>query len=1509
MPDLLDRISSEQIIKEPDALDRIAAEREAQPSLEPKDEYRQIDETVDISDKLGIPIIEVDRAYQDKLATLKGVVGSLISAFPSSTAIPMGMAVSQTKQSDVVLGFMKAVSRIHTEREQQRQMQGIFVATNLSVWQRAKLYLTRPAPPGGWERSDMPFRTLGKLAAVGAAEAVSGLGLTIPDILAQEIFGEPTLGEAVASGLGLERTPKEMRQAEAAKYISSLYTSGVLTRPLIAKLPLRAASRYILSGATQFGTRELVAQEVAKITVGKPIDWSEVGTETLWGTLFGGLEAIGSRVIRWKRYRDFVKARPEFKNFPPKLMKRMDEAAMSVKEGMSLKSWQKVYGKEAKQFLDLMRQNFGAGPTVAYEIIPTEYTKAKNAIVKSYGIGLRQAQASGDVEAVGVLNKLRQNELNTLEKQTNERAIKEVKEEFQAMSKSVTEAPAEPVKPVEAVSVPEKTIYTSVPEEWYAEKDLYDWGKKGLRTRGNRAIQTKTGRARKSFAWRDEFEEIPVRLPKSTMDSIRAKTDEVFKVHTQKGDDYYIVPKQALKEVRAELSPEAFKQRPKPERTPKQKINDAINAMKRSELDNIDIGENILAYSEELGLTENDLSANMKKYIEEFRNEQKSHPIQEELRPGMEQEVQPIEELEEREAIQQEAEAGEIGDFLDGLIEEERPKDLLGRQILRGGVAGKQTEFLDKEQFKTLQERERINAEQDVEGQLEFADSEIESAIGAEEISAERKGFAVVPEFRKVVDSGKHIVDTILTFGEVRRTNPDLYERLMKTFGKRSAAMETAIDKLEKIMPKTLSLDDDVLLATIYEVKGQQPPERLKELYENFARILEENEKLVLEEGILSKTFQERMIEENLARIASLEETLKHPAKSKRVKALIAENEKLKNMRYLPHTQVARNVIEGKINRLPDDKRKAFLDRLSYIYKKRSGKMTLKDYLDLDIIEKKDIRLSRLAAQTLADYERRSAMKMLHDLAKEQGLIQPVSNELREEGWLKSSEVGIVSPELKNKLLHPLYAQALREMAAARSGRGGLRRELFAMVKIGQFIKPTIIYTYNAVQKMFRGMYSLNPKTEAVALRQAFHHVLNRTELYDKLNQDNLFQFPYEVSRGAQEEQLQQWVNQHDPDIDRAIRYAEKITDTAFINSDISKKQFIRGVFMSAHRAIGKITWMGDKVQRTQSYLINRKLGYNHDDAVKLAAQSHGAYSELSKKYKEFMSKYFFVYSFRLLMPIEMAKVLTEPVIRGAYGYAKTGELPPRHKMERWAKAVIGSIVIPVFVDSYMRWRGFEPEKHLGPVAWKYKKTVVVDGKEYEVVVGLNYILNQPVKYWQRLIAYNPIKPETRWMQAAKNVIKWELHPLYRIFFWDISKNRRSFGTGQQVYDTEANSAVQLAQITGYVFGQSFRFIGGVMDAMGEGEMTELERKNQEKVLEETLSGFDRVLFTALGYKYIRLPLDERKAIAAAQLKKEITTRAIVYHRKYEDKKLQQKIDELEAWAKRMQTWIEEEMK
>ena len=183
-----------------------------------------------------------------------------------------------------------------------------------------------------------------------------------------------------------------------------------------------------------------------------------------------------------------------------------------------------------------------------------------------------------------------------------------------------------------------------------------------------------------------------------------------------------------------------------------------------------------------------------------------------------------------------------------------------------------------------------------------------------------------------------------------------------------------------------------------------------------------------------------------------------------------------------------------------------------------------------------------------------------------------------------------------------------------------------------------------------------------------------------------------------------------------------------------------------------------------------------------------------------------------------------------------------------------------------------------------------------------------PVKYWNRITRYNPIDSSNRGVQALKNLAKWEVHPIYRIFGWDIMENRRSFGSGMNVYDTEANAAVQVAQIAKYTIGQSLRFFGQTMDAIGEGEMTDKERAEQEKIYESALNDFDKVLFWALGYKYVRQPLKERQVIMMKALKKELATRAFQYARKYEGEELEKRKEGLKGWAEKSEEWIKNGM-
>jgi len=772
-------------------------------------------------------------------------------------------------------------------------------------------------------------------------------------------------------------------------------------------------------------------------------------------------------------------------------------------------------------------------------------------------------------------------------------------------------------------------------------------------------------------------------------------------------------------------------------------------------------------------------------------------------------------------------------------------------------------------------------------------------------MAKEEKGFIKIPSYQPAVDLYNRVHDWIFTFGEARRTNPELYDKLMKSYGRRNAGIERSVSVVENVVGNKISTKDAVKLSLIYEDKRLSPPKELKPIYDKFNNLLTNLQKREIAEGIFKRPFQERMLEENEAKL----EIAKSKSDYKTMRELSAENTKIKNMRYLPHNVVVQRAIEAKLAKIEGVERKAFLDKLSrvsYQFRIRKGRGFLADYIKSGLLKPEDADIRKLTAEALSGYYYRSSLKSLFDYAKSQELIKPTSEKLKMQGWLNQRQIGIVSPELKNKLIHPLLATSLTEMKTMKQGMsGGIGRRILGMIKIGQFIKPQIIWNYNAVQKYMKGIYGLNPVREAKDLAEAYKAVTNQTELYHKLSESNLYQFPYEVSRTSRDEQIKLMIRKTSEEIPNYVKLLERLTNTSWAKSDID----IKNTLMVAYQALAKATWFGDKVQRTQSYLTLRNFGYPHDEAVKVASHSHGAYSILSEKYKKTLSPITFVYSFRLLMPMEIAKIVTEPV-RGIAEAIFKREKIPKYKAKRWTKSLIAAILIPVLIDSYMKARGFKKEGvHLGSLAWKWKKDVVVDGKKSEIVVGMNYILNMPIKYIQRATYYNPIRPQSRIQQAVSNLIKWEVHPLGRIFFWDLKENRRSFGSGTYVYDANAHWVKQTGQLAGYVFGQSFRFWGGVMDAMGEGNLTTKEKVEQEKIFNENLSNLDRVLFSIFGYKYTRQNLPDRKAIMRRYLEKEWFKRGATINRKYEGERKIKQLRELEKWKARCMGWINNDMR
>jgi len=197
------------------------------------------------------------------------------------------------------------------------------------------------------ERAATPFQSMGKVAAHQGAEVVSGLGLYLPDILANRMTGEEGLAEVVDKMTGFRPTPKDIKAGESAQYISGLITTGGVSRALVGKVVRNHALKTMLGAGIQFGTREAAEQLSDKIVKDEPFDLEGIHFEAGVGTLFGAGEVGLQRLVRFARGLKSTKALATYT--PPKGAKisPQEHAAWARKQARAeIRAAQKAGGKE-----------------------------------------------------------------------------------------------------------------------------------------------------------------------------------------------------------------------------------------------------------------------------------------------------------------------------------------------------------------------------------------------------------------------------------------------------------------------------------------------------------------------------------------------------------------------------------------------------------------------------------------------------------------------------------------------------------------------------------------------------------------------------------------------------------------------------------------------------------------------------------------------------------------------------------------------------------------------------------------------------------------------------------------------------------------------------------------------------------------------------------------------------------------------------------------------------------
>ena len=819
----------------------------------------------------------------------------------------------------------------------------------------------------------------------------------------------------------------------------------------------------------------------------------------------------------------------------------------------------------------------------------------------------------------------------------------------------------------------------------------------------------------------------------------------------------------------------------------------------------------------------------------------------------------------------------------------------------------------------------------DVKSKLELATEQLPDEALVEVVAAEPEptstlsdkqvdegisipSFATAP-FRKVASYGHRMHDWLFTFGRAKRLDRPLFDKLMKAFGERNTGIERAVAEVEQAVGKGGITEADAgVLSDFIRDTSTPLPDRLRKQGKKFFDIF----------GVLRG---------NLDKWGSAKTSIGAPA-------------------------TLRNILSDKRSRLPDlEAIEAFKTEVETFKESFDGEPKLQDYVDAKLLteseagittvrdipfdsgKEEDIRIMTINA--LIDYQKQSTTRSVYDYAVEKGLAIESTPELLAAGWLPAESVGMTNADYKGLVVHPVLGDSLKELQEMQERTGGWVRTLLTSVKLMQFYNPIIVPVYNVMQKAFRGIWSINPITGIKLTAQAVKHVVKKDAKFREYSKLNLYQFPYEMSKGGQQEQVDIMMRRTLADktvFNHMVTMAERVMGVSF-KTPAEKSAVvhdIKKVLQGIYRTLSQATWTADKIQRTQSAMTLERMGYTQEEAANTAAMAHGGYSILSKQYKQAMSPLFFVYSFRILMPLEMSKIALEPAkailtalrdkqvnFRIPKAGSKKRLLNPN--IQRMTKAIIGFYAIPYMVDAYMESRGFEKKgsgfqdipfigKALPPVNWKYSKTVTdfVTGEKKEIIVSYNNIINMPLKAFERLSYFNPIKSQARVLQGAERFLKWEIHPVWRVIGMDIIRNKRSIGSNP-VYDVNADPLVQAAEIGTYMASQVFRIVDVVLNEEQLGSISKREQEQRDRLIKDSTTRLQKaadIVLTIAGRSgaYVSNTKKQRQAIMANQFKRELGKRIAVIGRQYEGEERDKRVKRLKAWAKKAEVWIKEDL-
>lgn len=801
--------------------------------------------------------------------------------------------------------------------------------------------------------------------------------------------------------------------------------------------------------------------------------------------------------------------------------------------------------------------------------------------------------------------------------------------------------------------------------------------------------------------------------------------------------------------------------------------------------------------------------------------------------------------------------------------------------------------------------------------------------------------------------------DFLFKYGMQKRIDPVLFDKMVKTDDEIATRISRAISivnqRIKSVTGKGnyMTLDEAITVSFAIEEKAFPCPENLIPVRDEIVGFFEEIDKTNKAAGIYKMSFLEnkrRDVEYKIRNVgtqirryqADIEDLKNNPQRIMSLRKLFpkitqnsAENRlkweisrleadrdtlvstkgQLDDLRWITHRPLAKIIVDMKTEELTEDQLKPWLEKLrnlSFKYKHREGIIPLREFYEQNLLSKDDLNIVKIAMQVLSEASFKWTMKDLFEFAKDKEYIVPDGPGVPKH-WDKiiASKFMLIAPEYENYRCNPLFQRAMLELKDEMTQKHNLFDYTLAVVKMGQFVKPAIIWKYDLLQMFLGGAYGFKTPLH---LAKAFYEVMKtkitniETPFYKDVNRRNLFQKTYlPVVGGKSETEAIDLASRRLLAMPGVVKFLEGITDMKMSWSNAHR------VVTAAMRALGNFTWTGDEIIRLATVMDYETLGMTREEAVKEAVAWSGAYAEFSIKSKRIFSRIFFVYAFRFLMPRQMFRLIKAPVdiALNEISGGKYGTKYTKAKKIVIGKGIAAMIFMFAAIEYYFKQKGFsdepeEAESNSAILGYSWvKKVKTPSGETKQVVVRLDLIYNQPIKWLARLMYNDPTKETLPEIQGFLKWAQWEIHPFYRILL-DLRNNRASYGR-KPIYNPNltgtAGKMKQILQATDYFITESFKILKGpsafTKDFFGVGfnESDYVNNdKEQREIKKRALNDFEQFMIDQFGHSYTAMDEEYYYAFSIRKLMNEMDNRLFATKElKPEHRAAAQK--EIEDWA------------